>query len=113
MTSASVDAVIRGIAAGSAPGAACTPDLLSDPWVIDARSPSYGPGASMGDLIPTGSPRPGQLPDKYRDADLAQLNRRIEAAKRQLGERVVILGHFYQRDEVIRHADYVGDSFQL
>ncbi|MGK2854165.1 MAG: quinolinate synthase NadA, partial [Microbacteriaceae bacterium] len=43
----------------------------------------------------------------------AQLNRRIEAAKRQLGERVVILGHFYQRDEVIRHADYVGDSFQL
>ena len=110
---ASVERTIRTIVSGTAPGQVCTTDLLSDPWVIDARSPSYGPGASMGDLIPTGSPRPGQLPDKYRDADPAQLNRRIEAAKRQLGERVVILGHFYQRDEVIRHADYVGDSFQL
>ena len=28
-------------------------------------------------------------------------------------ERVVVLGHFYQREEVVRHADYVGDSFQL
>jgi quinolinate synthase len=38
---------------------------------------------------------------------------RVEAARAALGERVVILGHHYQRDEVIRFADYVGDSFEL
>lgn len=38
---------------------------------------------------------------------------RIEAARRELGPRVVILGHHYQRDDVIRHADLTGDSYQL
>jgi quinolinate synthase len=38
---------------------------------------------------------------------------RIAAARRVLGKRVVILGHHYQRDEVIRHADFTGDSFKL
>src|SRR5688572_6905294 len=38
---------------------------------------------------------------------------RIEAAKAALGDRLVILGHHYQRDEVIRFADYTGDSFKL
>jgi quinolinate synthase len=38
---------------------------------------------------------------------------RIAAARRTLGKRVVILGHHYQRDEVIRHADFTGDSFKL
>lgn len=37
----------------------------------------------------------------------------IEAARRELGKRVVILGHHYQRDDVIRHADLTGDSYQL
>jgi len=37
----------------------------------------------------------------------------IEAAKARLGKRVVILGHHYQRDDVIRHADLSGDSYQL
>jgi quinolinate synthase len=39
--------------------------------------------------------------------------RRISAARHTLGERLVILGHHYQRDEVIRYADYTGDSFRL
>lgn len=37
----------------------------------------------------------------------------IEAAREALGDRVVILGHHYQRDDVIRHADLTGDSYQL
>ncbi len=38
---------------------------------------------------------------------------RIRTAKQALGKRLVILGHHYQRDEVIAHADFTGDSFQL
>src|SRR5581483_4164678 len=41
------------------------------------------------------------------------MDRRIVAAKAALGRRVVILGHHYQRDEVIKFADYTGDSFKL
>lgn len=43
----------------------------------------------------------------------AEIDERIEAARRELGGRVVILGHHYQRDDVIRHADLTGDSYQL
>ena len=38
---------------------------------------------------------------------------RIAAARRELGRDVVILGHHYQRDEVIRYADFRGDSYKL
>src|SRR5436305_11795530 len=38
---------------------------------------------------------------------------RIAEARRQLGRDCVILGHHYQRDEVIRYADYTGDSYKL
>jgi quinolinate synthase len=43
----------------------------------------------------------------------AELHARIEAARRNLGDRLVILGHHYQRDDVIEHADLTGDSYQL
>src|SRR6478672_245196 len=42
-----------------------------------------------------------------------EIHERIEAARQELGKRVVILGHHYQRDDVIRHADLTGDSYQL
>ncbi|HMO81136.1 MAG TPA: quinolinate synthase NadA [Pyrinomonadaceae bacterium] len=43
----------------------------------------------------------------------AELAEEIEAAKEALGSSVVILGHHYQRDDVVRHADLTGDSYQL
>ena len=43
----------------------------------------------------------------------AEVHERIENARQELGPRVVILGHHYQRDDVIRHADLTGDSYQL
>lgn len=53
------------------------------------------------------------LPEGYTGADPEQLASRIRSAKQQLGERVLILGHHYQRDEVMRWADRRGDSFGL
>ncbi len=44
------------------------------------------------------------------DAEIAE---RIEAIRAELGKRVVVLGHHYQRDDVIKHADLTGDSYQL
>jgi quinolinate synthase len=108
----SVDHALQAIITGSSTESACTTDLAVGPWDFDTR-PGYGPGSSMGDVIPTGAPRQGEIPFEYRDADEDELHERIRAAKQILGERVVVLGHFYQREEVVRHADYVGDSFQL
>jgi quinolinate synthase len=53
------------------------------------------------------------LPEHYLGLPDAELDRRITDAKKALGERLVILGHHYQRDEVIKFADYTGDSFRL
>lgn len=108
----SVDHAIQAIVSGASTDATCTTDLAVGPWDFDTR-PGYGPGSSMGDVIPTGAPRQGELPQAYRDASDDELDARIRAAKETLGDRVVVLGHFYQREEVVRHADYVGDSFQL
>ncbi|MGJ8522778.1 Quinolinate synthase A [Carnimonas sp. R-84981] len=90
----------------------CSTGLASDPWRFDPE-PSYGPGASEQDELPPRTPVQAEIPARYRDADLQKLEERIKAAKRTLGKRLLILGHFYQRDEVVRHADYLGDSFQL
>ena len=53
------------------------------------------------------------LPEAYLGLSDEELDRRIGAAKAALGNRLMILGHHYQRDEVIKFADYTGDSFRL
>ncbi|MEU3147931.1 MULTISPECIES: quinolinate synthase NadA [unclassified Streptomyces] len=52
---------------------------------------------------------PGDLPSPS-DPDLVE---RARAAKEKLGDKVFVLGHHYQRDEVIQFADVTGDSFKL
>jgi quinolinate synthase len=58
--------------------------------------------------VPLASPFPA-----YRELPDNVLQQRIEAGRRRLGPRLVILGHHYQQDGVIAHADLQGDSYQL
>jgi quinolinate synthase len=53
------------------------------------------------------------LPDRYLGLPDEEMELRIAAAKAALGDRLVVLGHHYQRDEVIKFADFTGDSFKL
>ncbi len=51
--------------------------------------------------------------ENYAMLDDDECDQRIQAAKAKLGDRCVILGHHYQRNEVFKHADYSGDSLKL
>lgn len=53
------------------------------------------------------------IPKQYLDMQPAELDVRIARARAKLGDRIVVLGHHYQRDEVIKYADFTGDSFKL
>ena len=49
----------------------------------------------------------------YKSADNTELSARIAEVRKQLGSKLLILGHHYQQDEVIAHSDLRGDSYQL
>ena len=54
-----------------------------------------------------------KIPMEYLHYSPEELDQRIYRAKRELGNRVTVLGHHYQRDEVIKYTDFEGDSFKL
>ena len=54
-----------------------------------------------------------QIPTEYLHLNVEELDLQIQDARKTLGDSVTVLGHHYQRDEVIRYADYQGDSFKL
>lgn len=64
--------------------------------------------STIAPAVPLASPFPA-----YRGLDDALLDERIEAVRGRMGSRLVILGHHYQQDGVIAHADFQGDSYQL
>jgi quinolinate synthase len=53
------------------------------------------------------------IPSEYGSLTVPELSKRIAAAKATLGKRVIIPGHHYQREEIIRFTDVRGDSFKL
>lgn len=55
----------------------------------------------------------GWVPETYNQMSDEALAQAIAQAKAQLGRRVTILGHHYQRDEIIQFADFRGDSLEL
>src|SRR5579875_3488636 len=53
------------------------------------------------------------IPEQYRKLGIDELKERIAAARAKLGRQVVVLGHHYQREDIIQFADVRGDSLML
>ncbi|HET8682152.1 MAG TPA: quinolinate synthase NadA [Micromonosporaceae bacterium] len=102
---ASRPAASRPAASGPAVSPAARPFAEPEPTALALLLLGQGsdPGSERGVDCPGALPAPS-------DPGLVQ---RAAAAKRRLGERVFVLGHHYQRDEVIQFADVTGDSFKL
>jgi quinolinate synthase len=89
-------------------------------WLIDPQLPAAScvpeEGVGAYDLLHRYGVSPlkqERIPREYLRMPADERDPRIWALKQRLGERLVILGHHYQRDEVIQFADFRGDSFKL
>jgi quinolinate synthase len=63
--------------------------------------------------IAAATPTPTYDLQPYKSLENDALSARIQAVRREFGPRLLILGHHYQQDEVISHADLTGDSYRL
>ncbi len=79
------------------PDDACETDIATVPLVSEQHLPNWQP----------------DIPQRYLQLSGDELRERIRAARTQLGDRLLILGHHYQRDDIIEFADFRGDSFKL
>jgi len=79
-------------------GIACESDSIDTVPLVEERSFAYWQQ---------------DIPREYWQLDAAALTERIAAARRVLGTRLVVLGHHYQREDIIQFADVRGDSFKL
>lgn len=84
--------------------------MSASTWTEPAASPLLN---LLGQLKDSDSERGVECPGFLPPASNQDLVARAVAAKEKLGDRVFILGHHYQRDEVIQFADSAGDSFKL
>jgi quinolinate synthase len=64
-------------------------------------------------LLTNPTPVQQPLPERYFGASAEETSAAIARARATLGDRAVILGHHYQRDEIIQWADITGDSYKL
>lgn len=79
------------------PDEACETDIATIPLVSEPHLPDWQP----------------EIPQEYLRLSGDELRERIRTARAELGERLLILGHHYQRDDIIEFADFRGDSFKL
>ncbi len=89
-------------------------------WLVNAQLepatcvPEEGVGAyDRLDRYGVRSAEQRRIPRAYFKMDAIERDSRIRALRNELGDRLVVLGHHYQRDEVIQFADFRGDSFKL
>ena len=75
----------------------CETDIATVPLAAEPHLPEWQP----------------EIPQQYLELGGDELHERIRAARRELGERLLVLGHHYQRDDIIEFADFRGDSFKL
>ena len=79
------------------PDEACETDIATIPLASEPHLPDWQP----------------EIPQEYLRLSADELRERIGAARQELGDRLLILGHHYQRDDIIEFADFRGDSFKL
>ncbi len=86
------------LAGAPAGGIACESDSIETVPLTEERSFAYWQQ---------------DIPQSYWSLTAAELADRIAAARAKLGTRLVVLGHHYQREDIIQFADFRGDSFKL